>query len=893
MTVEAQLAHTERLFAELLPLPAAERAVRLDDIARTAPELHERLVALLRAAEAPDNPLDTPPGPRLAEIICRDVDGPSVGQVIAHYRLESLLGRGGMGEVWLATDTRLGRRVALKLLPAALSVDRTMVSRFEREAKAASALNHPSILTVHEIGEAGGVRYIAAEFIEGETLREMLRRGRLPLDDTARITSQILAAVATAHRAGIVHRDLKPENVMLRPDGLVKVLDFGLAKYAPSTVRDNDALGRDGQSLTTNTGAVMGTARYMSPEQARGEPLDARSDVFSLGVMLYEMLSGDAPFAGPTPVAVLSQVLTHEPQPLHDTPTLLSAIVQRALQKDRTDRFASATEFAADLEEVRRSGALDSTPSSPAVPIPQESATTVGVSRTTRWRRWAGGGARVAAAVVAVAAVGWAGVKSYDWIRRPAIDTVAVLPFANLDAIPELDYLSVGLSRSVLDNLSRMHGLFVTAHAATTRFDSRTFDPAAVSAALGVRAIVSGSVTERNSRLQVSAELMDVATKRRLWGDSYDRPADDLVAVQTDISRHVATALSVWLTRAVDTHLTRQQAIAPAAYRRFLQAQSSSGLGPVEGQKRSIALLNEALALEPQYAEAWGMLSGAYASLAYTLRASTGPKSPEDFGSTLAFVDDYQKKAAAAAEKARAFDPEPAGVSDLRAKAAREAEAWHWSNAVYTLRYATRLAPTNADLLDGLSEILSAQGQHDEAVATAKRAYELEPLSSSRANLYGQALMFARRYDEAIAFLTAKKTTDDRSVMTHIFLAECFKHTRRFAEADAEFDAVEKAGAGGIKNSFNYGLFAAVAGRRGEAERVLQQALASGDEDGSGVLYAALGDRDRALAALEQEVLRRTPNIPILNAMPELDWLRVEPRFQAILVAAGLPVPAP
>ncbi|MBL8171663.1 MAG: protein kinase [Acidobacteria bacterium] len=838
------------------------------------------------------------------------------GERIGVYTVSALLGKGGMGEVWLATDSRLGRRVALKLLPAEFGDDSAMVRRFEREARAASALNHPNILTVHDIGQHGAMRYIATEHVEGETLRRRLSRGPLTLTETVQIMTQLVSALSAAHQAGIIHRDLKPENVMLRPDGLVKVLDFGLAKQTQPAPEDDDEAAAQ-HKLTTTAGMVIGTPSYMSPEQARGKKLDARTDIFSLGVMLHEMVTGELPFRGSTSLEIIAAILEREPPSLTTAPRELTSLVNKALQKDRQQRYADIAEFQADLKtfekELARHPAWAEWAKGPEGDDPSEKRMAPSANTGTTvlhqpqpsndtnppapvkrplWRRAGRFVLRAAVVVVLLGLLTAGGFWFYDWIRKPAIDSVAVLPFANLDNNADAEYLCVGLSDSLINHLSRMYGLMVSARGASFRFNSKSFDPQTVAGALGVRAIVSGSISQRNGRLQIAAELMDVQTKRRLWGESYDRPPNDLVAVQTDIARQVSEKLRVWLSGEIKAHFDKQQKIDAEAYRLYLKAGLEAERGTSESLKKAIELLNQALTIEPQYAEAWGGMSGAYTTLYLVTQPATQTK--EGIAARDALREEYKKKAEAALQKARELDPNPAGVPEMVNHLQQLQANWDWDNLERESRYYLALAPNDLNLLAGLSMTLSFRGQHEEAVLLAQRMYNLEPLSSSSANRYAQALMFARRYDEAIALLEQKKQTNNASLMTHIFLANCYRYKGMLPQAQAELDAADQSlsARGEIKNSVEYISYLIAAGWRAEAVELLNKMLASGDEDGSGVIYALLGEKEKALTALEKELARRTPNMELLGIMPELDSLRAEPRFQEILRQIGAFKPA-
>ncbi|HMY74334.1 MAG TPA: protein kinase, partial [Blastocatellia bacterium] len=761
-----------------------------------------------------------------------------------------------------------------------------------------------------DIGQHEQMRYIATEYIEGETLRLHISRRRPTLTEIMQIVTQIVSALSAAHRAGIIHRDLKPENVMLRPDGLVKVLDFGLAKQTRHTPEESDDEGAAKHKLTTASGTVMGTPSYMSPEQARGGKPDARTDIFSLGVMLHEMIAGELPFQGTSSYEVIAAILERDPKPPTNAPPGLANIVNKSLQKDREQRYADIAEFQADLKEFEKelaqhpeweerlkTGIEGSAPGNATLLDPGNEANPAIVTAPAKrplWRRAGRLALRAIAVMVLLGLLAAGGVWFYDWIRKPAIDSIAVLPFANMDKNPDAEYLCVGLSDSLINNLSRMHGLTVGARGASFQFNSNDFDPQTVATNLGVRAIVSGSISQRNNRLQISAELMDTQTKKRLWGEFYDRPPGDLVAIQTEIAGQVADKLRVWLTKEVNARLATQRKIAPDAYNLFLKANYEGERGTIEGNKKAIELLNQAIAVEPQYTDAWLAIGGGYSVLAYQVRTSSSELSKEAFAAAIAEAEEYKKKSAAAFQKARDLDPTPAGLPQFAVRMQKLQENWDWDNLERESRYALKLAPNDPNILSGLSYLLSLRGQHDEAVDLMRRAYDFDPLSSSMANRYAQALMLARRYDEAIDLLKKKKETNKASLMTHLFLADCYKYKKMFPEAEAEF---ETAGnfflvGGEVKNSINYQTFLISVGRRAEVSQALNKMLAAGDADGAGILYAMLGEKEKAFAELEQELTRRTPNMELLGLLPELDSLRDDPRFQEIIRKIGVYKPA-
>src|SRR5262245_9823920 len=528
----------KEIFQAAVELPAAERESYLAGACEGDPSLLAEIGSLIAAHEEPGSFLGAPAFDLAGESVVDALLGKSLGR----YRILSLLGRGGMGEVYRAKDTTLGRDVAIKVLPSGFSIDRGRLRRFEQEARAASALNHPNIITIHEFGQEEGVHFIVSEFIEGDTLRrrigsERAPGGRMSAGEIIEIAIQITGALNAAHEAGIVHRDIKPENVMVRPDGLVKVLDFGLAKLIERDPFDTVTDANNASEATTASGVagvVMGTVNYMSPEQARGEWLDARSDLFSLGVALYEMAAGRSPFARETVADTVAAILEKDPAPLaqftSEVPEPLETIIRKMLGKDRKQRYQTARELLDDLKSLRSGD----TPvaSSPAKKAPR----IVAIKRRLR------GGAIALAALVAVIA----GAIYFSRNDR-TIESIAVLPLVNVDANPETEYLADGITETLIYSLSRLSDLKVRPRDSVFRYKGRGLDPQAAGRELKVEAVLAGQIRSHGDQMVISIDLIDVSDNRQIWGERRHRRLAGLLHVQVDIEREVSQNLRTWL----------------------------------------------------------------------------------------------------------------------------------------------------------------------------------------------------------------------------------------------------------------------------------------------------------------------------------------------------------
>ena len=593
------------LFQSAIERAPEERAAFLDESCHGDEGMRREVESLLTSHERAENFIELPAFEVAPELVTNDSAGALVGKLIGHYRIESLIGVGGMGEVYLARDERLGRKAALKLLPDNLTTDEAQLSRFKNEARSASALNHPNILTVYEIGAEGDRQFIAMEFIEGVTLRASITCGRINPHAALEIAVQVASALAAAHDAGVVHRDIKPENIMLRPDGYVKVLDFGIAKLTEQRPASDDHTTETTATLQTRPGLVLGTARYMSPEQARGQKVDARTDIWSLGVVLYEMVGGSPPFRGETPSDCIAAILTTEPPPLSgvlpDVPLKLESILQKALRKNSDERYQTTKEMLADLRILKSELEADSS-------LPQTKARAESiVSKIKRHKR--GVLLTLAAALLAAAAVAY----SFFFVapsRLPNEKSIAVLPFENLSEDKSNAYFADGIQDEILTRLSKIADLKVISRTSTQRYKKTHQKLSEIAKQLGVANLLEGSVQKTNDQVRVNVQLIRAANDSHLWAETFDRRLTDIFSVESEVAKAIADQLRAKLTGQEEQVIAAKPTDNPEAYDAYLRGLAytlKTGNSPANtlGAQK---YLKEAVRLDPKFALAWALL---------------------------------------------------------------------------------------------------------------------------------------------------------------------------------------------------------------------------------------------------------------------------------------------
>lgn len=905
MKTPDRMQRIEEFFLAALECQPAERTAYLAAACGSDAALFEEVQKLIAAHEQAGSFMESPAYEAVAESLAGVAAQLPAGCQLGQYRILELIGRGGMGEVYLAQDTRLHRRVALKLLPARITRDEQRLKRFQQEAFAASALSHPNILTVYDIGEQDDSYFIATEYIEGETLRQLMKRVKVSLEEAIEIAIQVAAALSTAHATGIIHRDIKPENIMARPDGYVKVLDFGLAKLAEPAGPQTDAAAL--QMIDTDPGMVMGTVNYMSPEQARGKPLDGRTDIFSLGIVLYELVAGCLPFAGESNADILAAILVTEPLPLAEhapeAPTELQRVISKALRREQDERYQTMQDLLHDLKELReeirlqakleRSGSLEP-PSSGVKPLALAAAP--GTASEAKLKRLNDTGPPTTssaeylfseisrhkkaallmllfAALAAIAVAYYLRTKNAEAV----IDSIAVLPFVNQNHDPETEYRSDGLTESIINGLAQLPDLRVIARSSVFRYKGKETDPLAAGKELGVRAVLTGRLLQRGDRLHVSVELTDVRENKQLWGEQYEEQVADLLVMQRNLAQAISANLRLKLSGADRSRVTRHYTENPAAYQLYLKGRFYWNERTGAALKKSIEYFNQAIEIDPGDALSYAGLADAY-----VLIPNYSAGSPQEF----------YPKAKAAARRALEIDETLAEAHTSLAQALFAFD-WNFAESDREFQRALELNPNYATARHWYANSnLLALGRFDEAIAEGKRARELDPLSLIINADLGADYFYARQYDRSIEQLRKTIEMDQGFYTAHYFLGMALAMKGAYPEAIAEYRRAQQLSDDPFVLAY-LGQVLAASGKRQEALRMLDQLRAIARQRyvpayGFAIIYAAIGERDQAFEWLEKLYRDRAFDIAFLNVDPFFDGLRADPRFADLVRRVGL-----
>ena len=862
----------EELYHSASDLPDGQRNSFLHEACGEDRSLFHEVESLLRHGSTSQSVLDTPAIAVMAKAMAADeYQSPALlleDRTISHYRILQAIGRGGMGVVYKAEDLKLRRHVALKLLPQFLARDSQALQRFEHEAQAASALNHPNICTVYEVDEAEGLHFIAIELLKGETLKERITRGGLEIPEILGIVIEICDGLEAAHSAGIIHRDIKPSNIAITPRGTAKLLDFGVAKrVGPGLVGQTEdllsVLPGDVDLHLTSPGAAIGTVAYMSPEQASGQEVDTRSDIFSLGAVLYEMTTGKYAFPGKDLADVLRAIQDRPPVPIEQlspkVPSELIRITNKAMQKDRSLRHQRAAEMQADLQALRHR--LETKTNRrrallvPALIVALFALIVSASLRITRVRDWVLGHSPVSAS------------------RQ--IKSLAVLPLENLTGDSAQDYFVDGMTDTLITNLTKLGSLHVISRTSAMHYKGTHKALPEIARELNVNAVVEGSVTRSSNRVRISAELVDATNGQNLWARDYERDLQDVLRLQNELAVAVAQEVAGKLAPQEQSQLTQVRPLNSDAYEAYLRGRYFVNIPSDDALQRAKENFEQAIHKDPNYAPAYAGLAVTYNMMTFSVALTMGP-------------DDGAPKAIEAANKALQLDASLAephaalGVTKYR-------YSGDWVGAEQEFQRAIELDPGYANAYFWYGWHLEYAGRSEQACANFRKARQLDPLNSSFVNNVARCLLREGKYEQAVAEAQTAVDLEPRHVGSRWALAGIYEQGGRFAEAIAEYKKLDNNTCAG--EAIIHALDAW--GRRAEAERMSREKLRR--EKGEvepwcgAIAYLGVGDNEGAIQSLERAVNEGSPGKGIIYAEWRFAPLRSNPRFQALLRRVGVP----
>jgi len=771
---------------------------------------------------------------------------PFIGRVLSHYRLEEQLGAGGMGVLYRATDLKLGRAVAIKLLARHLVTDETAKARFVREARAASALDHPNIANVHDIGEEDGELFIVMALYEGETLRQRLEKGRLAVDEALDVLRQVALGLEAAHRVGIVHRDIKPSNILTTSSGTVKILDFGVAKLVDES-----------QAPMTQAGQPIGTVSYMSPEQLAGEQVDARSDLWSLGVLAYEVLAGFSPFQTDSSAATAQRILNDDPPSLATVPGVaswLAKLVSQLLGKNPAQRPQSASEL------IRR---LDHSAPSRLATFREFPSTAVRRSVLPA----------LAGVIIAAAAGGF-----YLYLHRGSpnkVKSLIILPFVNAAANPDAEYLSDGIADGLINSLSQIPELRVIARTTAFRYKGKELDFEGLRRQLSVDSVLSGRVQQVGNKLVIQADLVDTSSGSQLWGEQYNRPFTDALFIQEDITKAITEKLRPRLAPDVHDRVTRRYTDNSEAYQLYLRGRFFFSKYTKDGLTKSREYFQRAIELDPNYALAYSGLADSY---------SLGPDMMNEP------VSEANPRARQTALKALALDDQLAETHVSLGLVSMD--TWDWATAEKAFRRAIELSPNYSRAHNNYGVYLGVMGRLEEALAEVKVAQQLDPANVVTASNIGIQLCLLGQYERGIA--AAKDALDPNFAETYSFFALCYLKQKMYPEAIAVLKEARSRNLSSTRILGLLGYADAVSGKRDDALGIVEELKSAAQTDDDAFIsvahvFVGLDDKERAFEWLEKAYQRKAHWLRALKTDFIFDPLRSDPRFKDLLRGMGLP----
>ena len=904
MSVDPHWENLKEIFHAAVALAPDERRAFLDRACDGDAALRRAVESLLKSHEE-SGFVDQPAYQAAGEMLLQNRKL-TAGQTVGRYRIVSLIGEGGMGQVYLAEDTKLHRKVSLKFLSTNVTQDHERLRRFEQEARAASALNDPNIITIYEIGEEDGHQFIATEFIEGQTLRERLRSS-IDIDEALEIAIQIASALVAAHRVHIIHRDIKPENIMIRrDDGLVKVLDFGLAKMTQERLRNVPADSKVDTALMANTapGLVLGTVAYMSPEQARGETVDERTDIWSLGVVVYEMVAGCSPFVAATSNEIISAILAKQPAPplarySHVVPTRLEEIVEKALTKSRDERYQTSKDLFIDLKRLQQTLQLKaaserSTSPDRIVPATADGQAAVSKSKTTAASAPTASSAeyivnqvrshkRAVLISLALLLLIAAATFIYAWRLKTAnteqssIKSIAVLPLVNANSDPETDFLSDGITDNIIERLSQLPNLRVMSHTAVFRYKGKEIDPQTIGNQLSVEAILTGRLTKRNDALMINLELINAKDNSHIWGAQYHRKLTDLLAVQREIPFDIAEKLRPRLSGESKDRLKRVYTENAEAYHLYLKGRHAWEKWSLEGAKQAVAFFEEAIRKDPNYALAYAGLADVYF---FGRFAGAGLPQKE-----------AHHRGREAAMKALSIDPQ-LGEAHAALSQVLIFDDWDFAGAERELKRAIELNPSYGEAHHQYSHLLLLLGRIDESLVESQKFLEIDPVSEAPIGHLCYHLFYARQYDQAIP-QCRKDIELYPDTPQGYTLADTYYHKGMFREAAEAYFRAFKQDGGTEEVIEGYRKAFARSGMPGFYRHWLQRQLSKPPEQQSYVtiaeLYARVGDKQQAFEWLEKAYAQHADGLVRLKEELGFDNVRSDPRYADLLKRIGLP----